>query len=71
MNINDVDELLTSQLAIARQSLEDKDREILKLATRVELLENMLNRASAQRNSYPQPQPMPAIKVTPRRWAVR
>ncbi len=70
MTINDVDDLLTSQLDIARQSLEEKDKRIEDLQRRVELLEEMLNRASAQRFG-PQPQPLPALKTAPRRWSVR
>ena len=41
-------EVLVNQLEIARQSIEDRDRRIWELQKRVELLEQMLNRAAAQ-----------------------
>ena len=64
-------EVLVSQLAIARQSIEDRDRRIGDLLIRVELLEGMLNRLAAQRTGVPAPQPQPAYKGLPRRWVVR
>jgi hypothetical protein len=64
-------EVLVNQLAIARQSIEDRDRRIWELQKRVELLEQMLNRAAAQRYGVPVPQPQAAFKPAPRRWAVR
>ena len=48
-----------------------KNRKIWELERRVELLEQMLNRASAQQGGFPQPQPLPSIRRAPRRWAVR
>lgn len=72
MTIEDAaEELVINQLDIARQSLDQKDRQIWELQRRVELLEEMLNRAAAQRQGFPVPQPMPAIKPAPRRWAVK
>jgi len=73
MNIEDDDatEVLVNQLAIARQSIEDRDRRIWELEKRLELLEGMLNRLSAQRYGVPAPQPQPAFKVAPKRWAVK
>ena len=69
--IEATDEILVNQLAIARQSIEDRDRRIGDLQIRVELLEGMLNRLAAQRTGVPAPQPQPAYKTAPRRWAVR
>ena len=63
-------EVLASQLAIARQCIEDRDRRIWELQKRVELLEQMLNRAAAQRYGVPAPQPQPVYKGIPRRWTV-
>ena len=55
---------------ILRQSLEDKNRRIWELEKRVEILEDLLNRAASVRVEYPQPlpQPLPAARGTPRRW---
>jgi len=64
-------EVLVSQLAIARQSIEDRDRRIGDLLIRVELLEGMLNRQASQQFGVPTPQPQLAPKVLPKRWAVR
>ena len=73
-----VTEVLVNQLDIARQSIEDRDRRIWELQKRVELLEQMLNRAATQRYGVPAPQALPAgrqaqpaIKAVPRRWTVR
>ena len=66
-----VTEVLVNQLAIARQSIEDRDKRIGELLLRVELLEGMLNRLAAQRSGVPAPQPQPAYRTTPRRWTVR
>jgi len=60
-----------AELSILRQSLEDRDRRIRDLESKVELLEGMLNRAAAVPGRFPQPQPLPAIKDAPRRWSVR
>jgi len=64
-------EVLVNQLDIARQCIEDRDRSIRELQKRVELLEQMLNRAASQRYGVPAPEPQPAIKAVPRRWTVR
>jgi hypothetical protein len=71
MNIEDATEVLVSQLAIARQSIEDRDRRIWELQKKVELLEGFLNRAAADRYGVPAPQAQPAHKPLPKRWAVR
>ncbi|MFA5976149.1 MAG: hypothetical protein WC859_08315 [Elusimicrobiota bacterium] len=60
-----------AELAIARQCLEDKDRKIWELQKKVELLENLLNRASASQGRLPQPQPFQEIRQLPKRWGVR
>jgi hypothetical protein len=64
-------EVLVSQLEIARQSIEDRDRRIWELQKRVELLEGMLNRLGSQGFGVPQPQPLPAYRNAPRRWSVK
>jgi hypothetical protein len=64
-------EVLVNQLDIARQSIEDRDRRIWELQKRVELLEQMLNRAASQQYGVPAPQAQPAYKAVPRRWTVR
>jgi hypothetical protein len=58
---------------ILRQCLEDKDRRIWELEKRIEILEDMLNRAASVRVAYPQPQPqpLPALRGTPRRWSAK
>ena len=71
MSIDDATEVLVNQLAIARQSIEERDKKIGDLLIRVELLEGMLNRLAAQRSGVPAPQPQPAYKGLPRRWTVR
>lgn len=71
MNINEVDDVLVSQLAIARESIEQRDETIKDLQRRVELLEGFLNRLGAQRTGVPAPQLQPAAKASPRRWSVR
>jgi hypothetical protein len=72
MNIEEAaEEVLVNQLDIARQSIQDRDRRIGDLQIRVEMLEGMLNRLAAQRSGVPAPQPQPAYKTAPRRWAVR
>jgi hypothetical protein len=72
MNIEDAaTEVLVNQLAIARQSIEDRDRRIWELERRAELLEGMLNRLAARLNGVPAPQPQPTSKALPKRWAVR
>jgi hypothetical protein len=72
MNIEDAaTEVLVNQLAIARQSIEDRDRRIWELQKRAELLEIMLNRLAAQHSGVPAPQPQLAAKTLPKRWAVR
>ena len=72
MNIEDAaTEVLVAQLAIARQSIEDRNRRIQELETRAEVLEGMLNRLAAQRSGVPAPQPQLAAKGLPKRWAVR
>jgi len=60
-----------NQLAIARQSIEDRDRRIWELQKRAEILEGMLNRQASQQYGVPTPQPQLAPKVLPKRWAVR
>ena len=70
----DLQELRLAEQEIARQSLEDKDRRILELESKVEVLEGMLNRLATQRAAYPQPlpQPLPTFKQQPpKRWSVR
>ena len=64
-------QVVANQLAIARQSIEDRDRRIWELQKRVELLEQMLNRAAAQQYGVPAPQAQPAYKTHPKRWTVR
>jgi hypothetical protein len=64
-------EIIVNQLAVARQSIEDRDKLIWELQKRVELLEQMLNRAASQRYGVPAPQTQPALKGIPRRWAIR
>lgn len=72
MDINQaLDEVLANQLNIARQSIEDRDKRIWELQKRVELLEQMLNHAAAQRFGVPAPQAQPAYKAAPRRWTIR
>ncbi len=72
MNIEEAaEEVLVSQLAIARQSIEDRDKRIWELQKRVELLESFLNRLGSQRSGVPAPQLQPAAKTLPKRWAVR
>ena len=72
MNIeDDATEVLVSQLAIARQSIEDRDRRIWELEKRAELLEGMLNRLAAHRSGVPAPQPQLQPTHKQRRWAVR
>ena len=69
--IDATDEILVNQLAVARQSIEDRNQKIGDLLLRVELLEGMLNRLAAQRTGVPALQPQPAYKGLPRRWVVR
>jgi len=64
-------QVVANQLAIARQSIEDRDRRIWELQKRVELLEQMLNRAAAQQYGVPAPQAQPTYKTHPKRWTVR
>ena len=72
MNIEELArEQKLAELSILKQSLDDRDRRILELTTKVEILEGMLNRVSALQSGFPQPQPLPAIKTVPRRWAVK
>jgi len=72
MNIeDDATEVLVSQLDIARQSIQDRDRRIWELQKKVELLESILNRLAAQRYGVPAPQAQTAHKPVPKRWAVR
>ena len=72
MDINEaLDEVLANQLDIARQCIEVRDRRIWELQKRVELLEQMLNRAVAQRSGVPVPQAQPAYRTAPRRWTIR
>ncbi len=71
MRIEDVDEVVANQLAVARQSIEERDVTILDLQKKVELLETMLNRLAAQRYGVPAPQPQPLQRPAPRRWTVR
>ena len=56
---------------ILRQSLEEKDRHIWELQKRVEILEDMLNRAASVRVQYPQPLPQKLPAAAPRRWSVK
>jgi len=67
----DAEEFRWNSLDIAKQSLDEKDQKIWELLKKVELLEGMLNRVAAQRYNLPQPQPLPALRNTPRRWTVR
>ena len=65
-----------AELEILRQSLEARDRRIWELEKKVEILEDMLNRAASVRVQYPQPLPqrLPAGRQglpasgPPRRW---
>lgn len=68
--IDAANEVLAFQLDIARQSIEERDRKVWELQKRVELLEQLLDRTVAQRSGVP-PQPLPAYKPAPKRWAVR
>ena len=67
----DVEEVITNTLAIAGQSLAEKIGEIQTLRTRIAVLEELLNRASGQRQLQPQLQPSNATRPAPRRWSVR
>jgi hypothetical protein len=60
-----------AELEILRQSLNERNDRIGELEKKVELLETLLNRAVANNQRLPQPQPFPEIRPTPRRWAVR
>jgi hypothetical protein len=60
-----------NELAILRESLQERNQRVRELETKVELLEGMLNRLSALQGGLPQPQPLPALRTVPRRWAVR
>ena len=60
-----------AEYEIIRQSFKEKDQKIWELTKKVELLEGMLNRAASLRDYVPQPQPLPAIRNTPRRWNVK
>jgi hypothetical protein len=72
MNIEDLArEQKLAEQDIIRQSFEDKNKRISELEQRIEILEGMLNRASAFQGGFPQPQPLPAIRQSPRRWSVR
>jgi hypothetical protein len=72
MNIEETQrDLRLDQLDILRQSLEQRDKRILELETKVEVLEVMLNRSAAFQGRQPQPQPLPAIRNVPRRWSTR
>ncbi len=71
MRIEDVQDVLADQLAIARQSIEDRDTRIQDLQRKIELLETMLNRLAAQRYGVPAPQTQPLQRQAPRRWTVR
>ena len=72
MNIEEAaQEARLAQLEILRQSLEERDKRIQELETKVEVLEVMLNRTAAFQGGLPQPQPLPAIRHVPRRWNVR
>jgi hypothetical protein len=59
-----------AELDILRQSLEDRDKRVWELEKRVEILQDMLNRASSIRVQYPQPL-LSANKTAPRRWSVK
>ena len=62
----DLDEVLANQLDIARQCIDERDKRIFELQTRVELLEQMLNRAAAQRFHIPRRQGQcPAHDLSP------
>jgi|GEM_PF-1940511 len=63
------EEFRLNSLAIAGQSLEDKERQIQELKNRVETLEDMLTRISTQR--IPQVQPKLSVRPAPKRWSVR
>jgi len=65
----DAEDVLINALAIARQSVDEKEQRIQTLLKRVEWLEETLTRISTQR--VPQPQLAPALKPAPRRWSVR
>jgi hypothetical protein len=71
MNIADIDEVIVNQLAVARQSIEERDQKIWELQTRVELLENLLNRLGSQSYGVPSPQLQPIAKPAPKRWSIR
>jgi len=67
----DATEFRLNSLAIAEQSLRDKDKQIQELRNRVEILENLLTRLSSQRVPLPQAQPQGPLTPAPRRWSVR
>jgi hypothetical protein len=73
MNTNtierDAEEFRLNVLAIAGQSLKDKERKIQELQGRLDLLEGVLTRVSGQR--VPQAQPAETVRPAPRRWSVR
>ena len=65
------EEFRLNTLAIAGQSLEEKEKKIEELRIRVEQLQILLTRLSSPQVYVPHPQPAPAVRPAPRRWSVR
>ena len=59
-----------AELEILRQSLEEKNQRVWELEKKVEILQDMLNRAASIRVQYPQPT-LQAVRPAPRRWSVK
>jgi predicted translin family RNA/ssDNA-binding protein len=66
---NNITEAQQNELAAARQSLAEKDKQIQELKIRIGVLEDLLSHLSAQR--APQTQTQRILKPAPRRWNVR
>jgi len=65
-------EIQLAQQEIFRQTLEERDEEILTLQKKVEALESLLARITPLQAAYPRPQlqALP-LRPAPRRWSVR
>jgi hypothetical protein len=65
------EQLQTDLLAIARQSIDDKNQRVLELEGRIQSLEAFIARLAAGSRQV-QPQQVPTARpVAPRRWSVR